>query len=56
MELTNVGARDRVCTCGLPLAIGLQNTKDKATERKEAKGNKRKADAETQPKWKEESM
>ena len=41
MELTTVGARGRVCTYGLPVAIGLRNTKGEATER--AKGNKRNA-------------
>ena len=39
-ELTTVRARERVFTYGLPVTIGVKNTKGAATERKDAKGNK----------------
>lgn len=35
-------ARGRARTYGLPVAFGPRNTKGKAIERKDAKGNKRK--------------
>lgn len=42
MELTNAEARGQVCTYGLPVAIDLRNTKERATEHKEMKGSKKK--------------
>ena len=46
MELTNVGARDRVRTYGLPVAIGLRKPGGQGhslIKRIDAKGNKIKA-------------
>ena len=47
MELTTVRARERVCTYGIPVAIGLRKHEGRATERKDAKGAKEGIDAET---------